>query len=171
MKPSALVLASFVALLGLASAACGDGPDPPAPTRTPTLLASSPTTGPSATPGPTREPFVLDPAATTTASGLQYVDLEVGTGDEVVDGATISFHYTLLLLDGTELQSNVAGAPATAPLERVVPGFAEGVIGMKEGGSRRLYVPSELAYGASPPDPSIPVNADLIFEVEIVSTE
>lgn len=166
-----MALAGAAAALLLAGVACGDGPDPPTPTRTPTVPAPTLTAGPTATPGPTREPFVLDPAATTTDSGVQYLDTEEGTGEEVTEGATISFYYTLFLLDGTRLQSNVATSPATVPLDNLVPGFAEGVLGMKEGGSRRLYVPTELAYGNRPPDPSIPVNADLLFEVEIVSVQ
>lgn len=105
---------------------------------------------------------------------LETVDLEVGAGAEAAAGSTITVHYTgWLASDGTIFDSShLRGEPATFGLDSVIAGWTEGIPGMKEGGKRRLIIPSEKAYGASgTPDGSIPANADLVFEVELVSVE
>lgn len=110
-------------------------------------------------------------AMTQTPSGLYYRDLSVGSGAVVAAGQTVSVHYRLWLPNGQLLDANQA--PAT-PLDfvvgggRVIPGFDEGVRGMRVGGRRQLVIPPALAYGNQPP-PGIPSNAVLVFEVEVVS--
>lgn len=102
---------------------------------------------------------------------LESIDLVEGTGDEVQPGATITAHYTgALCKDGTIFQSSHDfGNPATFPLSGVIAGWTQGVPGMKVGGTRRLIIPAELAYGASSPSPNIPANSDLVFDIELVS--
>lgn len=102
---------------------------------------------------------------------LESIDLVEGTGDEVKPGATITAHYTgALCKDGTIFQSSHDfGNPATFPLSGVIAGWTQGVPGMKVGGTRRLIIPAELAYGASSPSANIPANSDLVFDIELVS--
>ena len=107
----------------------------------------------------------------TQVTELQSVDVVEGTGDQVQPGATITAHYTgALCADGTIFQSSHDfGKPATFPLSGVIKGWTDGVPGMKVGGTRRLIIPAEQAYGASSPSPNIPANSDLVFDIELVS--
>lgn len=102
---------------------------------------------------------------------LEIVDTVVGTGEEVKHGATITAHYTgALVADGTIFQSSIDfGEPISFGLNQVIKGWADGVPGMKVGGTRRLTIPSEQAYGASSPAPNIPANSDLVFDIELVA--
>jgi FKBP-type peptidyl-prolyl cis-trans isomerase len=102
---------------------------------------------------------------------LQITDVTVGTGDEVLEGATITAHYTgALVADGTIFQSSHDfGDPITFPLDRVIAGWTKGVPGMKVGGVRRLTIPAALAYGAASPSANIPPNSDLVFDIELVA--
>ncbi len=104
---------------------------------------------------------------------LQIIDVSVGTGDEVPQGATITAHYTgALVSDGTIFQSSHDfGDAITFPLSGVIAGWTQGVPGMKVGGVRRLVIPAALAYGASSPSPNIPPNSDLVFDIELVAIE
>ncbi len=107
----------------------------------------------------------------TDVEALQIIDTVVGTGDEVPEGATITAHYTgALCQDGTIFQSSHdVGDPITFPLNRVIPGWAQGVPGMKVGGIRRLIIPSELAYGSARAAANIPPNSNLVFDIELVA--
>ena len=115
-------------------------------------------------------PLEEDAEVITSDTGLCYIDLEVGDGVEVADGATVQMYYTGYLEDGTVFDSLTSPAD---PFEfawntgRVIAGFDEGVGGMYEGGRRRLIIPSDLGYGESGAG-SIPANATLIFDVEVV---
>ena len=65
-----------------------------------------------------------------------------------------------------------SGQPVTFPLDRVIPGWSQGLVGMKEGGRRTLVIPAELAYGANPPPGSdIPADAALVFTVDLVKVD
>lgn len=110
----------------------------------------------------------------TTASGLKYEDLKVGSGAEAVAGKTVSVHYTGWLEDGTKFDSSVdRGEPFSFRLGAggVIAGWDEGVAGMKVGGKRRLVIPSALGYGTRGAGGVIPPNATLIFEVELLSVQ
>lgn len=104
---------------------------------------------------------------------LEIIDINEGTGDEVQPGATITAHYTgALVVDGTIFQSSHDfGDPVTFPLDGVIQGWTQGVPGMKVGGTRRLIIPAEMAYGANSPSPNIPANSDLVFDIELVAIE
>lgn len=103
-----------------------------------------------------------------TESGLQYKILEEGTGacPELQD--TVEVVYTGTLLNGEEFDSSKKyDKTVTFPLNRVIPGWSEGLQKAKEGSKMMIYVPAKLGYGARQAGP-IPANSTLIFEVELV---
>jgi peptidylprolyl isomerase len=105
---------------------------------------------------------------------LTKIDIKEGTGDEVRPGATITAHYTgAVAATGTVFQSSKDfGRPISFGLSQVIKGWTDGVPGMKVGGIRRLLIPADQAYGASPPPGSgIPANAALVFDIELVSID
>ena len=113
-----------------------------------------------------------------TASGLNYQDEKVGTGAEAIKGKSVSVHYTGWLdnngAKGKKFDSSLdRGTPFTFSLGagQVIPGWDEGVAGMKVGGKRKLTIPSELGYGKRGYPPVIPANAELTFEVELLKIE
>ena len=105
----------------------------------------------------------------TTASGLAYKVLTEGTGPNPKATDQVTVHYTGKLIDGKVFDSSVKrGQPATFPLNRVIPGWSEGVQLMKKGGKSTLYLPSSLAYGERGAGGVIPPNATLVFEIELL---
>lgn len=114
----------------------------------------------------------------TTASGLKYVDHVIGTGKEATSGLSVKVHYTGWLdvsgEKGKKFDSSVdRREPFEFPLGAgmVIRGWDEGVAGMKEGGKRTLYIPSNLGYGSRGAGGAIPPNANLIFDVELLSVK
>jgi FKBP-type peptidyl-prolyl cis-trans isomerase len=101
---------------------------------------------------------------------LKIEEIKVGEGKEVKSGDTISINYKGTLLDGTEFDSSYK---RNKPFEtkigvgQVIKGWDQGIIGLKEGGKRKLTIPSNLAYGAKGQG-GIPANSALIFEVELM---
>ena len=109
----------------------------------------------------------------TTASGLKYQDLVVGTGTEATVGRTVHVHYSGWLTDGTPVDSSVGRQPIAFPLgtPNIIAGWNEGITGMKVGGKRHLTIPSNLGYGAAGRPPVVPPNATLVFDVELVGVD
>ena len=105
----------------------------------------------------------------TTASGLKYQVLTQGDGSKPAATDNVSVHYKGTTLDGKEFDSSYSrGAPATFPLNRVIPGWTEGVQLMPEGSKYRFYIPSDLAYGTRGAGRDIGPNATLIFDIELI---
>ncbi|MES2876626.1 MAG: FKBP-type peptidyl-prolyl cis-trans isomerase [Patescibacteria group bacterium] len=102
---------------------------------------------------------------------LQTIDVIEGTGDVAPQGAKITAHYTgALCADGTIFQSSHDfGDPITFGLDQVIKGWTVGVPGMKVGGTRRLIIPSDMAYGSVRAAANIPPNSDLVFDIELVA--
>lgn len=102
---------------------------------------------------------------------LEIIDVEVGTGEEVKPGATITAHYTgALVKNGIIFQSSHDfGDAITFGLDQVIKGWTNGVPGMKVGGTRRLIIPSEMAYGSVRAAANIPPNSDLVFDIDLVA--
>jgi FKBP-type peptidyl-prolyl cis-trans isomerase len=109
----------------------------------------------------------------TTASGLQYKIVAAGDRKAAATTPTdtVTVQYRGKLIDGSEFDSTYArGVPASFTVNGVIPGWQEALVLMKPGAKWQLFVPPELAYGATP-KPGIPGNSLLIFDVELVSVK
>ena len=110
----------------------------------------------------------------TTSSGLKYVDLVVGSGVSPQSGQTVSVNYTGTLENGTKFDSSYdRGRPFEFRIGTgsVIKGWDEGLMSMKVGGKRRLIIPAALGYGARGARPTIPPNATLVLEVELLAVK
>jgi len=131
---------------------------------------ATPTAGPTTAPHITGTPVTL-------SGGLQYIDIKVGNGTAAKKNSKISAEYTGWLASTCQKFSSSydnGGKAFTVTLGQgqVIPGWDQGMIGVKAGGTRRLFIPAALAYGASPPQGSnIPANAILIFDVTVLSVK
>jgi len=102
---------------------------------------------------------------------LQVTDIAIGEGKATVKGALITAHYTGWLEDGTKFDSSHdRGQPFQCVIGtgRVIKGWDQGLIGMKVGGKRKLFVPAHLAYGERQMGAVIKPNSNLIFEIELL---
>ena len=106
-----------------------------------------------------------------TDSGLKYIDMVLGDGDAPKVGQRVTVHYTGWLEDGKKFDSSY---DRNTPLEfsvgvgEMIRGFDEGILSMKKGGKRKLFIPSNLAYGSNGIPGVIPPDASIIFEVELI---
>ncbi len=123
----------------------------------------------------TKAPTKITGDGVKTESGLQYWDISVGSGQVAKEGDRVRVHYTGWLTTGKKFDSSMdAGRPFTFALGNgeVIRGWDEGVAGMKVGGKRQLRIPPDLGYGENgTPDGTIPANATLIFDVQLLSVQ
>lgn len=178
MKHAVLALLGALLIPVLVLACSGDDDDGPATTAspgtvTPTVRPGGTGTAPTATKAAQQSQFFDFSKATTTASGLAYIDVTVGNGPSPRPDQVVAVHYTgKLASDGKVFDSTAGRDPASFSLTGVIKGFSEGILTMRPGGKRIVYIPSALGYGANPrPGSGIPVNADLIFEIELVAVK
>ncbi len=107
---------------------------------------------------------------TKTASGLQYEVLTEGTGPKPGPTSTVEVHYEGRLINGKIFDSSYQRKETISfPLNRVIAGWTEGLQLMPTGSKYRLYIPSELGYGARGAGGDIPPHSALIFDVELIS--
>jgi FKBP-type peptidyl-prolyl cis-trans isomerase len=138
---------------------------------TPTNIYSSaatPTAGPDTAPPIAGTPVKLN-------GGLEYVDIKTGTGAAAKKGSKISVEYTGWIAStckkfDSSYDHKGQSFSVTLGAGQVIPGFDQGLVGMKAGGTRRLFIPAALAYGAQGQSP-IPPNAILIFDVTALSVK
>jgi FKBP-type peptidyl-prolyl cis-trans isomerase len=107
-------------------------------------------------------------------SGLIYWDLRVGNGEVAKEGSRVRVHYTGWLTTGKKFDSSVdAGKPFdfTIGNGEVIKGWEEGITGMRVGGKRQLRIPPDLGYGAEGSPDTIPPNATLIFDVQLLGVQ
>lgn len=109
------------------------------------------------------------------ASGLVYQDVVIGNGKMADPGLAVSVHYTGWLMDGTEFDSSVRRGQSyqfVLGSGRVIQGWEQGIKGMRVGGKRKLTVPPDLAYGTEGfGGGTIPPNATLLFDIELISVK
>lgn len=104
----------------------------------------------------------------TTGSGLQYKVIKEGAGKSPGAASLVEVHYQGTLINGVEFDSSYKrNETAKFPLDRVIPGWTEGLQLMKEGATYEFYIPSNLAYGDRNL-PNIPAGSTLIFKVELI---
>ena len=145
------------------------GPKCSTASAVPSIYDSTPKAGPTSPPPATG-------TAATNADGLQCLDLKVGSGKVAQQGSTVSVEYTgWLQSNGKKFDSSYdhGGQPfSVTPLGQasVIPGWNEGLVGMKVGGVRRIIIPAALGYGAQG-NQAIPPNATLIFDVTVLSIQ
>jgi FKBP-type peptidyl-prolyl cis-trans isomerase len=110
----------------------------------------------------------------TTGGTLLTEDLVVGTGATAVNGDSVTVHYIGTLTNGQKFDSSYDRGQPIGPFRvgagQVIPGFEQGIVGMRIGGKRRITIPPSLGYANNPPPGSgIPANSTLIFDVDLVA--
>lgn len=128
---------------------------------------------------PTLQPLPAGVQVVTLGNGLQYADITVGSGAVATDTSHVSLIYTGWLQNGTGFDSNANGAGPLLSFQlgqnAVIPGFEQGIVGMRVGGTRRLIIPPALGYGNNDVrDPNtgvvvIPAGSTIVFDVQLVS--
>jgi FKBP-type peptidyl-prolyl cis-trans isomerase len=112
------------------------------------------------------------PGVTTTASGLQYEVIKMGTGPKPTADDKVTTHYTGTTINGKVFDSSVQrGQPAQFGVKQVIPGWTEALQLMPVGSKWKLYIPSNIAYGERGAGQDIGTNETLIFEIELISID
>jgi peptidylprolyl isomerase len=171
-RRSRWLLAAAVTLCVMILAACQTNKTEPI--SVPPTIAFDQASGDTSasTPAPTPTLYVLQ-GATTTSTGLQYLEESAGSGETPKLGEIITIHYIASLTDGTELANTyTTNAPITTVwgTKRLLPGWEEGVGMMKPGGKAKLILPADLAFGEQGYG-SVPPNSQIVMEVELLSVE
>ena len=176
MSKHAIILALAAALF---IAGCNETTQKSEGTSSSSTSGTATTTTPAVTPATTDAAPGGDAAGGKVhklASGLQYEDMVVGSGKMAEPGMNVSVHYTGWLTDAakTKFDSSLdSGRPYQFQLGngQVIPGWDEGVKGMRIGGKRKLTIPPDLAYGKRGMGGVIPPEATLVFEVELLDVK
>jgi FKBP-type peptidyl-prolyl cis-trans isomerase len=158
-------------VLVAAIAGCNESQTSDTATTTTTTTTTTTETPPTSTTTTTTTPGAPG-SEITTASGLQYTEVAMGTGDMAAPGKKVGVHYTVWLADGTKVDSSLdRGQPLEFVIgdPNIIKGWNEGLVGMKVGGKRKLTVPPSLGYGAGGNPPRVPPDATLKFDLELVS--
>lgn len=102
---------------------------------------------------------------------LEMIDTDLGKGAIVGEGSSVTVHYTgALAKNGIIFESSFdTGRAINFSLDEVIEGWKLGVPGMKIGGTRRLIIPADLAYGSVSPSRAIPANSDLVFDIDLIA--
>ena len=162
MRRTGIIFVLAAAALVAALAACsGDGAAPAKVCKSPAQID----------PNSLNQPPAVSGEPVETGSGLKYIEIVQGNGDSPEPTETVVVHYTLWLEDGTKIASSRDEAsPFIFIIGQgdVIRGWDEGVATMQVCGQRRLIIPPELAYGPDGRPPTIPPNATLIFDVELL---
>ncbi len=172
--PFALIAAGLGVVL--LTTACGSSSGSSSGTSTsPSTSASAPSSSnlPAVTGEAGHEPTIAKPVGDPPTE-LVTKDLIEGTGATVTSADTVTVQYTgTAWSTGQTFDSSWSrGTPATFPLSQVIPGWTQGLAGMKVGGRRELVIPPELAYGNNPPTGSgIKAGETLVFVVDMLSTQ
>ncbi len=166
MSGARLLTTLTLVVLALAAAGCGGGDDNKS-------SASTDSTGSAGETDLSKKPK-LSKGEGDPPSELVVQDVVVGKGEKAKSGDTVAVQYVGVLFDsGEEFDASWNGDRPGKPLQfplgagQVIPGWDQGVVGMKEGGRRKLIIPAQLAYGAQGFPPQIPPNSALIFDVDL----
>jgi FKBP-type peptidyl-prolyl cis-trans isomerase len=122
----------------------------------------------------TRGPISVKGEGATTPSGVRYWDIRVGAGPAAQRGHAVKVLYTAWVQGGKQIAGSASNEkPTTFTLGagQVIPGWEDGIEGMKVGGKRQLRIPPVLAYGSQGMKPVVPPNATLIFDIELIAVE
>ena len=180
-RMSRQILAAGLVLFTLGLAACQSSNPEPTSTVIPTIAfnqdaaeVAPPASDLGAPEGPAVTPtlYVL-PGATTTSTGLQYLEESAGSGETPKVGEIVKLHYIASLTDGTELVNTYTiGEPISTVwgANRLLPGWEEGVGLMKPGGKAKLVLPANLAFGEQGYG-AVPPNSQIVMEVELLTVE
>jgi peptidylprolyl isomerase len=181
MRTRTPLITSLLALVAAGLAGCGSSKAPgiqPAPSAGATQAAITPTTSTTTatTPKPpsplSKKPVVTVPKSPAPAK-LVTKDLITGSGPTAKAGQTVTVNYVgVLYKNGKEFDSSWRrGQPTSFPLTNggVIPGWVQGIPGMKVGGRRELIIPPNLAYGKAGSGSAIPPNSTLVFVVDLLS--
>lgn len=164
----------FAIAVSLSFVACDKKPDASPDAAAPLGVSTSATTTTA-----TSAPTVAASASASDSAGASnegpVVDLVVGTGAEALAGKKVTVHYTMWLANGMKrIESSYdTKKPKSFRLGAggVIKGWDEGIVGMRVGGKRRLTIPPQLGYGGAGSPPSIPGNATLVFEIELLDVK
>ncbi|HUW77309.1 MAG TPA: FKBP-type peptidyl-prolyl cis-trans isomerase [Candidatus Nanopelagicaceae bacterium] len=170
MKRVATLIAGLTLLAG--TSACSSQPEQAIVSAQASAQPSASTASLPTVSGPLNQAPTISKPTGTPPSTLQISDISMGTGAAVVSTSTVSVQYTgLSWSDGQTFDSSwQRGQPATFSLAQVIPGWQQGLVGMKVGGRRLVVIPPSLGYGASGQGPIKP-NETLVFVVDLLAVK